>query len=62
MEDGAANNWIGYSGPEAYIRGGLGLDPEMVNWAVAGLHTLRPGVEIGFDVAVFIGKLAKDRR
>jgi hypothetical protein len=60
VEDGAANNWIGYRSAEAYIRGGLGLEPKMVHWAVAGLrfftHTDRP---IKFDVAAFVGELAE---
>ena len=57
IEDGAANNWVGYSCADAYIRGGLGLDPEMVDWAIAGLRQMRPETEIGFEVAAFIGKL-----
>ena len=57
VEDGAANNWLGYGEPAAYIRRGLGLQPEMVDWAIAGLRQLSGNRPIGFETAAFIGKL-----
>jgi len=44
------------------FRGGLGLDPDMVDWAITGLRSLRPDKEIAFDKAIFIGKLGKNGR
>lgn len=66
VEDGAANDWLEYGGAKNYIRSGLGLDPQMVDWAVTGLRNLRPGLgQIKLEVAALIGKIAKhggDRR
>jgi hypothetical protein len=44
--------------PADMVREGYDLDPEMVDWAIAGLRQMRPETEIGFEVAAFIGKLA----
>jgi hypothetical protein len=62
VEDGAANDWFGVGSSEAYIRDGLGLDPEMVDWAVAGLRRLRPDEPVELNVAVTLGKHGGDRR
>jgi hypothetical protein len=40
VEDGEANDWIGFPSRELYIREGLGLAPEVVDWAIAGLRHL----------------------
>jgi hypothetical protein len=68
VEDGQANEWIGYGSRDAYINQGLGLDPEMVEWAIVGLQQLSRTAEqkpVEYEVAAFIGKLAQhggDRR
>lgn len=56
VEDGANNGWVGFGGAEAYIRRGLGLEPEMVNWAVAGLNQLSRDGAIEFEAAASIGR------
>jgi hypothetical protein len=52
----------GFASVEQYIRDGLGLDPEQVNWAVDGLRRMEPDEPIPFQHAVEIGKLGKRGR
>jgi len=55
IEDGAKNNWLGFESRDQYIREGLGLDPELVPWAVEGLRKLDPNKPVSFDEAVVLG-------
>lgn len=57
MTDGEANDWVGYGSREAYLRDGLGLEPEMVDWAVVGLRKMRPDEDPPLSDAVQIGRL-----
>jgi hypothetical protein len=59
IQDGAANNWLDLGSREDYIRDGLKLQPEMVEWALEGLQATRPDVAVKFADAVETGKLAK---
>lgn len=56
IQDGAANDWLGFEDRERYIREGLKLDPKMVGWALKGLKATRPDVAVKFADAVKIGK------
>ena len=56
IEDAAKNNWLGYASREQYIRDGLGLDLELVPWAIQGLKRIDPDRSVGFDEAVVLGQ------
>jgi hypothetical protein len=56
IEDGAANQWLGLGSRERYIAEGLGLDPEMVEWALEGLHRMRPEQAVSLDEMVVLGR------
>ncbi|MBV8737677.1 MAG: hypothetical protein JO007_10535, partial [Alphaproteobacteria bacterium] len=56
VEDGAANQWLGFGSRERYIAEGLGLDPQMVEWALAGLRRMRPEQADSLDEMVVLGK------
>lgn len=62
VEDAAENEWLGYSDRDAYLREGLGLDPELVTWAVDGLRRLDGEQAITFDAAVVMGVKARELR
>lgn len=62
VEDGAANDWLGLGSRERYLREGLGLDPQLVAWALDGLRQLRPDEAAGLDRAVVLGKHGGDRK
>ena len=62
VEDGAENDWFGYGSSETYIRDALGLNPAVVDWAVAGLRSLRPEEPLSLSDAVQLGKHGGDRR
>jgi len=55
IEDGAKNNWLGFESREHYIREGLGLDPDLVPWAIDGLKKLDPDKPVSFNEAVVLG-------
>src|SRR5215467_7461678 len=38
-----------------FIAEGLGLDPEMVEWALEGLHRMRPEQAVSLDEMVVLG-------
>lgn len=61
VTDGEANDWVGYSSREAYLRDGLGLDPDVVDWAVAGLRKMRPDEDPPLSDAVLLGKHGENR-
>jgi len=56
VEDGAANQWLDFGSRERYIAEGLGLDPEMVEWALEGLHRMRPEQAVSLDEMVVLGR------
>lgn len=56
IEDAAKNDWIGFGGRDEYIRDGLGLEPDLVAWAVDGLRRLDGRHAVTFDEAVVLGK------
>lgn len=56
VEDGAKADWLGFADRESYIRDGLGLDPELVEWAIEGLSKTDPNAAVSLDRAVVLGK------
>jgi hypothetical protein len=62
ISDGRESSFGGYSDEEAYIREGLGLDPEAVSWAIRGLELTGSQVPVPFSEAVVLGKRGGDRR
>lgn len=54
VEDAAASNWLGFADRETYIREGLGMDPEMVSWALEGLKKTDPEEALSLDLAVVL--------
>lgn len=40
LNDAAENDWLGFGSRDAYIRDGLRLKPEIVEWVVEGLRKL----------------------
>ncbi len=38
--DAEAVGWLGFASKDEYLRDGLGLDPQVVEWALAGLRTV----------------------
>ena len=56
IEDAAKFEWLGFKDRETYIRDGLDLDPQIVEWAVEGLRRLSGEHVIPFDEAVVLGK------
>ena len=47
------------TGLEDFIRKHLDLDPELVDWAISGLRSLKPNEAIPLEIAVREGKLLK---
>lgn len=62
IEDAAKNDWLGFGDRDAYVREGLGLDPELVTWAVDGLRRLDGDKAVTFDAAVVMGVKARELR
>lgn len=56
IEDAARNDWLEFGGRDEYIRDGLGLEPEMVDWAVDGLRKLDGAQAVTLDAAVVLGR------
>jgi hypothetical protein len=48
---------LGFVGAEDFIRRGLELDPEQVQWAIEGLRRLKPDEPVTFERAQRYGKL-----
>ena len=51
-------DWLGLGSRDRYLEEGLGLDPKMVEWALAGLRSLGVAAPVPLDKAEQIGKLA----
>lgn len=47
---------LGYADVSDFVRRGLEIDPELVEWAIDGLRTLAPDEPVAFDAAVARGK------
>ena len=62
MKDGSENDWLGYSDRESYLRDGLQLDPDLVEWALEGLQHADPEAAAPFTRMVELGKRGGDRR
>jgi hypothetical protein len=62
VEDGARSDWLGFGTRAAYLKDGLGLDPEMVDLALRGLTLTRPDAAVGIDDAIVLGQRGGDRR
>jgi len=62
VEDGATNDWLGLGSRERYIREGLGLDPDVVGWALDGLRQLRPDEAATLDQAIVLGKRGRPKK
>lgn len=65
VDDGRAIGFAGYENEDAYIRDGLGLEPEAVRWAIEGLKILDDEEPVELEHAVETGKLGQhggDRR
>lgn len=60
IEDGAANQWLGYGSCERYIVEGLGLDLQMVDWAIQGLRRMRPEQAVSLNEIVVLGNHGGD--
>jgi hypothetical protein len=55
-------DWAGYDDREIYLREGLGLDPEAVDWALAGLRVTGVEAAVAFKEAQKLGRHGGDRR
>lgn len=62
IEDAAKNSWLGFGTRENYVREGLGLDLDLVPWAIEGLQKLDPQNAVSFDEAVVLGQRGGDRK
>jgi hypothetical protein len=62
VDDAAKNDWLGYGTREKYISDGLGLDLELVPWAIQGLRRIDPDRAIGFDEAIVLGQHGGNRK
>ncbi|MDO9712374.1 hypothetical protein [Paracraurococcus lichenis] len=52
----ATSDWLGYGSRASYLRDGLGVDPAMVDWALAGLKMCGADQPIPMADAVKLGK------
>lgn len=62
LNDAAANDWLGFGGRDEYIRDGLRLDVDIVEWAVEGLRKLDGEYAVRLVDAVQLGRHGGDRR
>lgn len=56
--EGKQVGWAGYGNRDSYVRDGLGLDPQAVNWALEGLRIAGEKAAIGYETAQDIGRQA----
>jgi predicted DNA-binding transcriptional regulator len=56
VEDASKNEWLGFGSFDAYVREGLTLEPEIVQWALDGLKKLDGDDAVTLDVAVKVGR------
>jgi hypothetical protein len=62
VREGEATGWAGYDDRETYLREGLGLDPEAVDWALRGLEIVAVNKPVAFKEAQKLGGHGGDRR
>jgi len=62
VKEGEATDWAGYDDREIYLRDGLGLDPEAVDWALAGLRVTGVDAPVTLEEAQKLGRHGGDRR
>lgn len=62
VEDAAQSGWLGYQDRDAYVREGLGLDPDLVGWALEGLQKTKPDAAVGFDQAIVLGRQGRPKK
>lgn len=53
---------LGFASPQDFIKRGLELDPQEVDWAIAGLRRRKPDEPIPFQNAIKLGKHGGDRK
>lgn len=56
VKDAEDAGWLGYENRDSYLRDGLNLDPELVQWALRGLEKTRPDEAVALADAVVLGK------
>lgn len=58
VEDGSKMyEVLGFTDLSDFVRRGLEIDPDVVDWAIRGLKTLKPGEPVTLADAVSVGKL-----
>ena len=62
VKEGEATGWAGYDDRETYLRDGLGIDPQTVDWALAGLRISGIEAPVAFKEAQKLGGHGGDRR
>jgi hypothetical protein len=56
VREGEATGWAGYDDRETYLREGLGLDPEAVDWALRGLKIVAVDKPVALKEAQKLGR------
>jgi hypothetical protein len=56
VDEGEATGWACFNDREHYIREGLGLDPEAVDWALLGLRVMGVAAPVAYDHAQTAGR------
>jgi hypothetical protein len=56
VDEGEAIGWACFDDREHYIREGLGLDPEAVEWALLGLRVMGVAAPVAYDHAQTAGR------
>lgn len=57
VTDAEPLNWLGFGSRDVYLRDGLGVEPEVIAWAVDGLKTIGVDAPVEFAKAIEVGKL-----
>jgi hypothetical protein len=62
VKEGEATDWAGYDDREVYLREGLGLDPEAVDWALRGLEIVAVNKPVAFKEASELGQRGRPKK
>lgn len=62
VSEGEHTQWAGYGDRVAYLREGLGIEPDAADWALHGLEIAGVEAPIGYEQAQRLGKHGGDRR
>jgi hypothetical protein len=62
VREGEATGWAGYDDRETYLREGLGLDPEAVDWALRGLEIVAVNKPVAFKEASELGQRGRPKK